>query len=79
MNEKEILITMLSLLITSLILTILFNYNVKIQWDKKLERWCIYYEILKNDWDTITGRWTKLELKIIPLPLWLNKIFKSNE
>lgn len=77
MDEKQILLTMLSLSIASIILIIIFNYNVKIGWDKLLGRYAIYYEFLVNDWDVTTGRWTKYELRIIPLPLFLNFLHKE--
>jgi hypothetical protein len=77
MNEKIILLMMLSLSIVSLILIVVFNYNVKFGWDKLLGRHVIYYEVLKNDWDIQTGRWSKYELFIIPLPLFLNFLHKE--
>lgn len=77
MNEKTILLMVLSLSIASLILIVVYNYNIKLGWDKLLGRYVIYYEVLKNDWDIQTGRWSKYELFIIPLPLWLNFLHKE--
>lgn len=77
MDEKQIMLMVLSLSVASIILIIVFNYNVKIGWDKLLERYVIYYEFLKNDWDVTTGRWSKYELRIIPLPVFLNFLHKE--
>lgn len=77
MEDKTILLTVLSLLVTSIILIVIFNYNVKCGYDKLLERYVIYWEVLKNDWDVQTGRWSKYELKILQMPLWLNFLHKE--
>ena len=72
-------ITMLSLLVASIILMVIFNYNVKLDYDELLERWTIKWEVLMDEWNTQTGRRRGLELRIWKLPRFLNYIFKSNK
>jgi len=79
MNEKIILLMMLSLSIVSLILIVVSGYNVKIDYDELLECWTIKWEILKDEWNVQTGRRRGLELRIYKLPKFLNYVFKSNK
>lgn len=79
MEEKKILLTLLSLSITSLILIVISGYNVKIDYDELLERWTLKYEVLIDEYDVQTGRKRGLVLKIIKLPKFLNYIFKSDK
>lgn len=79
MNEKTILLTLLSLSITSIILIVISGYNMKLDYDVLLERWTIKWETLVDEWDVQTGRKRGLELRIYKLPKWLNYIFKSNK
>lgn len=79
MDEKTILLTLLSLSITSIILIVISGYNMKLDYDVLLERWTIKWETLVDEWDVQTGRKRGLELRIYKLPKWLNYIFKSNK
>ncbi len=79
MNEKTILLTLLSLSITSIILIVISGYNMKLDYDELLERWTIKWETLVDEWDVQTGRKRGLELRIYKLPKWLNYIFKSDK
>ena len=79
MNEKTILLMVLSLSIASLILIVVSNYNVKIDYDELLERWTLKWEVLVDEWNVQTGRRRGLELRIYKLPKWFNYIFKSHK